>query len=75
MRGGGDSVVFGFVLHTGLEDPTTAVSERSLQKQTQDRKKPSVTNITPLPTYDQLQDQVFNYNCLYKYLQSILQRK
>lgn len=36
--GGGESVDFGFVLHTGLEDPTTAVSERSLQKQ-EDRKK------------------------------------
>lgn len=31
--GGGVSVDFGFVLHTGLEDPTTAVSERSLRKQ------------------------------------------
>lgn len=29
----GESVELGFVLHTGLEDPTTAVSERSLQKQ------------------------------------------
>lgn len=26
-------VDFGFVLHTGLDDPTTAESERSLQKE------------------------------------------
>ena len=44
VREGGESVDFGFVLHTGLEDPTTAVSERSLQQQTQDRKKTLVVD-------------------------------
>lgn len=37
----GVCVDFGFVLHTGLDDPTTAESERSLQKQEQGRKEPS----------------------------------
>lgn len=49
--GGGESVDFGFVLHTGLEDPTTAVSERSLQKWTQDRKKSSDADITLCDTW------------------------
>lgn len=34
-------VDFGFVLHTGLDDPTTAESERSLEKQEQGRMEPS----------------------------------
>lgn len=39
--GGGVCADFGFVLHTGLDDPTTAESERSLQKQEQGRMEPS----------------------------------
>lgn len=31
-------VDIGFVLHTGLDDPTTAESERSLQKQEHGKK-------------------------------------
>lgn len=38
---GGVCVDFGFVLHTGLDDPTTAESERSLQKQERGRMEPS----------------------------------
>lgn len=60
--GGGESVGFGFVLHTGLEDPTTAVSERSLQKRTRDRKKPSDIGIT---LCDTLQEQALNYSYVY----------
>lgn len=60
MRGGGECVDFGFVLHTGLEDPTTAVSERSLQKQTEDSKKTSVVDITRQLICDSLQDQLLN---------------
>lgn len=41
VRGGEVCVDFGFVLHTGLDDPTTAESERSLQKQQHGRKEPS----------------------------------
>lgn len=41
VRGGGVCVDFGFVLHTGLDDPTTAESERSLQKQEQGTMEPS----------------------------------
>lgn len=38
-EGGGVCVDFRFVLHTGLEDPTTAESERSLQNQEQRKKR------------------------------------
>lgn len=64
VRGGGECVDLGFVLHTGLEDPTTAVSERSLQKQAQGRKKPSDVDITQSSICDPLQEQVFKYNCV-----------
>lgn len=39
VRGGGVCVDFGFVLHTGLDDPTTAESERSLQRKGTGKKR------------------------------------
>lgn len=41
VRGGVVCVDIGFVLHTGLDDPTTAESERSLRKQEHGGKKTS----------------------------------
>lgn len=51
VRGGGGGVCvdFGFVLHTGLDDPTTAESERSLQKQEQGTMGPSEFGINRQP--------------------------
>lgn len=46
VRGGGVCVDFGFVLHTGLEDPTTAESERSLKKKKTPKKTHHVTGQT-----------------------------
>lgn len=61
VRGGGVCVDFGFVLHTGLDDPTTAESERSLQKQQQGRKEPSDFVIkSELDIYKCLFDQIEN---------------
>lgn len=61
MRGGGGGGVcvdFGFVLHTGLDDPTTAESERSLQKQ-QGRMEPSDFGIIrQLEIYKCFSDQI-----------------
>lgn len=64
MRGG-VCVDFGFVLHTGLDDPTTAESERSLQKQEQGRKEPSDFGIkSELDIYKCLFDQIENMNMM-----------
>lgn len=65
VRGGGVCVDFGFVLHTGLDDPTTAESERSLQKQEQGRKKPSNFGInSQLDIYKCLFEQIENINTI-----------
>lgn len=46
VRGGGVCVDLGFVLHTGLEDPTTAESERSLKKKKHTKRNHHITGQT-----------------------------